>query len=103
MKCGNKCKVPFKPINGKGVSCSNCFDKNKAPGRDRKKSGDKRSGSKKTYAQKINDGNKKAFAGRGQKSSRARSSRSKEDKPLSASRGGKSSGRSDGRSFNGRK
>ena len=24
-KCGKKCKVPFKPTSGKGVSCSECF------------------------------------------------------------------------------
>ncbi len=24
-KCGKKCKVPFKPTTGKGVSCSDCF------------------------------------------------------------------------------
>jgi len=25
MKCNKPCKVPFKPTQGKGVSCSDCF------------------------------------------------------------------------------
>jgi len=27
-KCGQDCKVPFKPMNGKPVYCSDCFSKN---------------------------------------------------------------------------
>ncbi|MBI5728847.1 MAG: hypothetical protein HY983_01195 [Candidatus Magasanikbacteria bacterium] len=26
-KCGNKCQVPFRPVDGKPVFCSNCFEK----------------------------------------------------------------------------
>lgn len=26
-KCGNKCQVPFRPIDGKPIFCSNCFEK----------------------------------------------------------------------------
>ena len=31
MQCGKPCKVPFKPTGKMGVSCSNCYDKNKKP------------------------------------------------------------------------
>ena len=26
-KCGDKCEVPFRPVNGKPAYCKNCFDK----------------------------------------------------------------------------
>lgn len=30
--CGNKCEVPFQPMNSKPVYCSNCFEKNDSTG-----------------------------------------------------------------------
>ncbi len=32
-KCGNRCEVPFKPMAGKAVYCSECFDKEKNTGK----------------------------------------------------------------------
>lgn len=32
--CGNDCQVPFRPVDGRPVYCSNCFDKNGSGGRD---------------------------------------------------------------------
>jgi CxxC-x17-CxxC domain-containing protein len=43
-KCKNKCKVPFKPTNGKPVSCSNCFVKKESSGRGRSSFGSRDSG-----------------------------------------------------------
>lgn len=37
-KCGKKCKVPFKPTTGKGVSCSDCFVPKDSNGRERNNS-----------------------------------------------------------------
>lgn len=31
-KCGNKCQVPFRPVDGKPVFCSNCFEKKSSAG-----------------------------------------------------------------------
>lgn len=30
-KCGDKCQVPFRPIEGKPIFCSNCFEKKTGP------------------------------------------------------------------------
>ena len=35
-ECGNRCEVPFKPIEGKPVYCNDCFRKNKNSGSENK-------------------------------------------------------------------